>query len=119
MQYHLHNLDNNTIVELISDKIEILNVTDVLDIIGNAESIRSRKIIIRQEHMSPEFFELETGIAGEILQKFANYDIRLAIIGDFTTYNSKNLKDFIYESNKAGQFIFVSTLEEAIQRLSL
>ena len=39
-------------------------------------------------------------MAGEILQKFSNYRVRLAIVGDFTPYSSKSIKDFIYESNK-------------------
>jgi hypothetical protein len=39
----------------------------------------------------------------------------MAIIWDFENIKSKSLKDFIYESNKTGQIIFVKTLEEALK----
>ena len=76
------------------------------------------RVIIDKTNLSETFFKLSTGIAGEILQKFVNYQMRLAIVGDFLKYSSKPLKDFIYESNKGNQINFVSTEEDAIMRLS-
>ncbi len=64
------------------------------------------------------FFNLRTGIAGEILQKFSTYNVQLAIIGDYSKYNSKSFKDFIFESNKYRRINFVCTLEEALERLT-
>jgi len=61
---------------------------------------------------------LKTGIAGEVLQKFATYRVRLVIFGDWHTYNSNSLRDFIYESNKGKHVNFVATKEEAITLLS-
>ena len=58
-----------------------------------------------------------TGLAGEILQKFTNYQIKAAVYGDYSRYTSKPLRDFIFESNRGGQFFFVATREEAIQKL--
>ena len=52
-------------------------------------------------------------MAGDILQKFSNYKMRLAIIGSFS-YESKSLKDFIYECNKGKLVNFVKTLSEAL-----
>ena len=76
------------------------------------------KIAIDKSAVAENFFILSTGVAGEILQKCVNYRLKLAIIGNFSAYTSKPLKDFIYESNKGRDFFFVSTEEEAIQRLS-
>jgi len=47
------------------------------------------------------------------LQKFSTYNGRLAIIGDFSKYDSKSLKDFIFESNKGRRVNFVGTTDEA------
>ncbi|WP_348647066.1 DUF4180 domain-containing protein [Arenibacter sp. F26102] len=41
----------------------------------------------------------------------------LFIIGDFSTYESKSLKDFIYESNKVTHVNFASNFSEAIKFL--
>ena len=75
-------------------------------------------IVINKEAITPDFFILSTGSAGEILQKFINYRCKLAIVGDFSGYTSKPLKDFMYESNNGRDIFFVSSEEEAIQKLS-
>ena len=64
------------------------------------------------------FFIPSTGMAGEILQKFMNYHVKAAIYGDYSHYTNKPLKDFIYESNHGKDFFFVSTKEEAVQKLT-
>jgi len=61
---------------------------------------------------------LKTGVPGEILQKFSTYNMQLAIVGDFSVFSSRSLKDFIYESNKTGRILFVATMGEALQKLS-
>ena len=61
---------------------------------------------------------LSTGVAGDILQKLMNYRFKAAIYGDYSHYTSKPLRDFIRESNHGKDFFFVSTMEEAVQRLT-
>ena len=53
-----------------------------------------------------------------IIQRFVNYGGRIAIYGDYSHYTSKPLKDFIYESNKGKDIFFVSSLEEAVEKLT-
>lgn len=57
-------------------------------------------------------------IAGDILQKFVNYGIKLAIFGDFSKYTSKPLKDFIYECNQGKDVFFVKDEAEAVEILN-
>ena len=75
-------------------------------------------VILRKEQLDESFFRLSSGLAGEVLQKFTNYQMRLAIVGDFSHYTSEPLKDFIYESNKGTQTGFWATEEEALAWLS-
>lgn len=74
-------------------------------------------IILRKEQLDESFFRLSSGLAGEVLQKFVNYQMRLAIVGDFSHYTSKPLKDFIYESNQGTHVGFWPTEEEALDWL--
>jgi len=85
-----------------------------LDLLANTQS---RTIAIPRESLDPKFFSLASGLAGEMLQKISNYHRRLIIIGDFHDIKSKSLRDFIYESNKTGQVLFVGTVEEGIEKL--
>ena len=95
----------------------ITDVQSSLDLIMSAKyDIGSDNIIIAKELMTEDFFYLSTGLAGEILQKFVNYGGHIAIYGDYSGYDSKPLKDFIYESNNGHDVFFVSTLEDAVAK---
>lgn len=91
---------------------------DTLDIMAEVFFNGCDSMIIEKESLPEGFFTLRTGIAGEILQKFSNYRVKLAIVGDFENVKSKSLADFIYECNKGGQVLFKSTLDEAIDSLT-
>jgi hypothetical protein len=118
MQITTHTVDNKKIAEVSSTDLIISSPEDALDLLGNLYYQGFDHIVIREENITTDFFDLKTGIAGEILQKFSNYRVRLAVIGDFSKYTSKSLKDFLYESNKGGQITFVRTLEEALVALA-
>ena len=113
------HLQNDTkIAEVISDDMIITKAADGLDLLGNLYYQGFDRIVLHEKNITKEFFDLKTGIAGEILQKFSNYRVRLAIVGDFSNYSSKSLKDFIFESNKGRHVNFVSSTEEALKILS-
>lgn len=118
MKVETHNIDNIKIAEVISAENNINNTSDGLDLLGNLYYQDFDKIIIHEQNITPDFFDLKNGMAGEILQKFSNYRVRLAIVGDFSKYTSKSINDFIYESNKARQINFVASQSEAIKVLA-
>ena len=112
MKFKIIQQNNTQIAELISDSQVINSIQDALDLIGNADYQGARKIILREEHLTPDFFDLKTRLAGEILQKFSNYRMSLAIVGDFSKYPSGSLKDFIRESNQNKRILFVPSVDE-------
>lgn len=115
MEIKIHTIDNRKIAEIISDNIVLQTVEDAVDLIGNMSYQGFDKLIIHEENMIPDFFELKDKIAGNILQKFSQYSMPLAIIGDFEKYESKSLNDFIFESNKGKQINFVTTIEDGLK----
>ena len=115
MEIKIHTIDNRKIAEIISDDIVLQTVEDALDLIGNMSYQGFDKLIIHEENMISDFFVLKNKIAGNILQKFSQYSIPLAIIGDFEKYESKSLNDFIFESNKGSQINFVTTIEDGLK----
>lgn len=94
-------------------------IHDAQDFLQMMMNLPSDRIIIPKENFDEKFFELRTGLAGEILQKVINYGRHLVIVGDFSVYESKSLKDFIYESNKSKQIGFLNSTEDAIRKLSI
>ncbi len=111
-------LNDVKIAEIISDQVLLQSSEDGIDLLGNLYYQGFDNIIIHERNISPEFFDLKNGMAGEILQKFSNFRVKLVIVGDFKTYSSKSLKDFMYESNKLKQINFMNSLKEALKILS-
>ncbi|WP_342331222.1 DUF4180 domain-containing protein [Pedobacter sp. FW305-3-2-15-E-R2A2] len=101
------------VAELISDQILIGNVEDGLQLMGDLYYQGYDKIIIYETNITPDFFDLKTRLAGEVLQKFSNYRVQLAIIGEFSKYPRKSIRDFIYESNKGKIVNFLPTVAAA------
>lgn len=118
MKIETHTINDTQIAEVSSDEIIINTTEDGLDLLGNLYYQGFDKLVIHEKNITPDFFDLKTGIAGEILQKFSTYRVRLAIVGDYSKYTSKSLKAFIYESNKGRHINFVASTTEALKILS-
>ena len=118
MKIEIHEVNGVRMAEVISDDVLITNPEDGLQLVVDLYYQNFDRMILHEKTITPDFFDLKTGLAGEILQKFSNYRVRLAIIGDFSAYTSKSIKDFMYESNQRRQINFVHTRNEAMERLS-
>ncbi len=106
------NVENNSV--LVEGDFLLSEVYEALDIIFAATyESNCNKVILKQENINESFFNLRTGFAGELLQKLVNYNCKLAIVGDFSVYDSKALRDFIFECNKGKDFYFAENIEEA------
>jgi hypothetical protein len=102
-----------------SNAVVIKDVQSALDLMVDVRyQTDCDRIAIPKPAVIEDFFILSTGIAGEILQKFTTYQVKLAIFGDFSIYTSKPLRDFIYESNNGNHIFFVATEDEAVEKLA-
>jgi len=43
-------------------------------------SVERGGLVLDEKDLSPDFFDLETGLAGQVLQKFVSYRTKLAVI---------------------------------------
>ena len=111
---------NNTKIAVVSsDELLITDVQTALDLIMTVSyETGCTNIAVNKEAIVNDFFVLSTCLAGEILQKFINYGVRLAIYGDFSGYESKALKDFIYESNRGNAIYFQPSAADAADKLT-
>ncbi|MGB4589188.1 MAG: DUF4180 domain-containing protein [Clostridiaceae bacterium] len=111
---------NNTEIAVISDReILITDVQSALDLIATVRyETGCDHIILNKDAVAEDFFDLSTKLAGEVLQKFVNYQMKVAFVGDFSIYSSKSLRDFILESNKGNAIFFMPDEKEAVEKLS-
>lgn len=114
-----HIQENGVDIAVITGEETVISDTSsALDLMMTAKyETGASRLAIDKSVVAEEFFILSSGMAGEILQKFVNYQVKAAIWGDYSHYTSKPLKDFIYESNQGKDVFFAATREEAIRRL--
>jgi len=115
---NVRKLDEQGIAVVHSDDVCIMDGQSALDFMITIQyETGCRSIVLNKGAVIETFFVLSTKLAGDVLQKVVNYHMRLAIVGDFASYSSKALQDFIWESNRGKQIFFVSSEEEAIKKL--
>ncbi|MYW67726.1 DUF4180 domain-containing protein [Streptomyces sp. SID8379] len=90
-----------------------------LDLIGDAGYRGARWVAVPVERCGDDFFRLRTRVAGDIVQKFANYRMGLAVLGDVSGYveASAALADFVRESNRGRQLWFLPDADALEERL--
>jgi Domain of unknown function (DUF4180) len=83
---------------------------DAVDVIGDAFNHGANCVQIPAERLDEDFFRLKTRVAGEFIQKFVNYRLRLVIVGDISRHleESEALRDFVDEANRGEDIQFVT-----------
>ncbi|PWK09603.1 DUF4180 domain-containing protein [Tumebacillus permanentifrigoris] len=118
MQVLIDQMGTSKVAIVESSDIVISDVQGALDLMASVRyTYGCEKILLNKSNLAEDFFELKTRLAGEILQKYTNYKVRLAVVGDFDEYDSKSLQDFIYESNKGKQVFFLKDKQAALHAL--
>ena len=93
---------------------------DALDLIGSLFGTGTEVVAVPVDRLAPEFFDLRTGLAGAVLQKFTQYRLVLAVVGDLTAHTAAStaLRDLVRESNKGRHVWFLPDRPALDARLS-
>jgi uncharacterized protein DUF4180 len=99
------------VVVALESGISIQSLDDISDAIGKC--FGARGLILTEADLAPEFFELRTRFAGELFQKFVNYQIRLAIVLPDPTSYGERFAELAYEHSTHPVIRFVDSIEAA------
>ncbi len=102
------------------DSGDRLGPATVLDALAKVFAAGAMTLAVPCDRLDPAFFDLRTGVAGEIVQKFVNYRIRLAIVGPLpsSAQQSAAFAAFVGESNRGSQVWFVESMDALERRLA-
>ncbi|GAA3309385.1 DUF4180 domain-containing protein [Streptomyces cinereospinus] len=91
-----------------------------LDLIGDALGQGAELVAVPVERVADAFFRLRSGVAGAVTQKFVNYRLRLAIVGDVSHHVEKStaLRDLLREADRGGSLWFVPDRDGLEARLA-
>ena len=91
--------------------ISIRSFRDIPDAI--AACFGSKGIIFTQDDLAQEFFDLRSGLAGELFQKFINYKLRMAIVLPDPEAYGERISELAYEHRAHNMIRFVRSKDEA------
>ncbi|MFG3423522.1 DUF4180 domain-containing protein [Micromonospora sp. NPDC049460] len=96
----------------------VATAQDALDLIG-AAFLGAEVVAVPASRLDASFFSLGTRFAGEIMQKFVNYRLRLVVVGDISRHlaASAALRALVHESNQSDHVWFVADLDALDERL--
>ncbi len=92
----------------------------VTDLLGEAFSNGATLVALPVDRLPANFFQLRSGLAGAISQKFVTYHLKLAIIGSITLYlaESSALRDWVFECNRGNDLWFLPNTAALVARLT-
>lgn len=98
----------------------IQDATGARDLIEAAMSERAAILVVPVERLDPAFFQLGTGLLGEVVQKVLNYRMQFAVIGDISSHvaASDAFRDFVTECTCNHQVLFAADMEALEQGLA-
>jgi hypothetical protein len=116
----IRELHGTTVLICAEDGPPLAAERDVNDFLSAAWAAEATMVAIPVARLDPAFFQLATRLAGEVAQKFVNYRVRLAIVGNISAQcaQSKALCDFVHESNEGQALWFVEDLAALDARLA-
>lgn len=85
---------------------------DAMELLSACAEHGTNLLLIPGERLSDEFFQLSTGIAGSILQKFVLYGIKCAVVLDSDTGKGR-FRELMFESNRGNAFRSYAGIGEA------
>lgn len=91
--------------------ISIRSFSDISVALGAC--IGADGLILTEDDLAPEFFDLRTGFAGELFQKFINYKVRVAIVLPDPEAYGERFSELAYEHRSHSVIRFVRSADEA------
>jgi Domain of unknown function (DUF4180) len=70
-------------------------------------------LILTEDNVSPEFFNLRTGLAGELFQKLTNYHVKLALVLQNTAAYGERFSELVLEHRTHNMIRFFKSVAEA------
>jgi len=103
--------DRDHIIIASKSGIAIHSLDDISDAVGKC--FGAKGLVLTGADLGGDFFELRTRLAGELFQKFVNYQIRIAIVLPNPNSHGERFAELAYEHRTHPIIRFVDSVEAA------
>jgi hypothetical protein len=89
------------------------------ELVGEAIGRRAQIVVVPTERLTDDFFDLGTGVAEGIAQKFGTYGVRLAVVGDIAERTAADaaLAEWVEQAGRGTHLWFSPTFDAFQARL--
>ncbi len=112
MDYRRVEKDGKVYVELLP-AARLASEQDAVDTVGLCGEAGTQLLMLHEENLSDDFFDLKTGLAGAVLLKWSNYFVRAAAVISPERVGSGKFYEFALETNRGKQFFVASDRQSA------
>jgi hypothetical protein len=85
---------------------------DAVALVGVCGEHSAERLLLYAGNLSQSFFDLKTGLAGAILQKFVNHHVKVALVISSDLVQGR-FKEYVVEANRGNQFRTFQEKDEA------
>lgn len=117
MTYTLIENNGKTYIECLADMAPIASERDALDLVALCGENETHRLMLHSEHLPPAFFDLKTGLAGDVLLKFSNYRVKVVAVVTHDQVGNGRFAEMAMESNHFNEFGVFYARQQAEQWL--
>lgn len=107
MNYRLVEHAQNSYIETQAGDGRIEKESDALDLIGGLAEYQIHRIMLHDADLSEDFYNLRTGLAGAVLQKFAQYSVKVAAVLPREKAEEGRFGEMVLEANRRNRLFHV------------
>ena len=101
MRIAVQERDGTRIVEGLDP---LVGASDARELVAACLEHGAACVLLDSEALTPAFFDLRTGLAGELLQKLQNYRIRLALVVPDERAHGERVAELLREAKRSTSF---------------
>ncbi len=118
MKTNLITRNDKSYIDLCATEFSISKEGELNDLISQCYYHESNLILLDEHNLSDEFFNLRSGLAGAAMQKFANYQVKAAVLLPPNAETNERFRELMYEMNQSNHFRFYDNRAEAEEWLT-
>lgn len=104
MSYQVIETEGKKYVEAIPGEILIESEREALDLVAACGENETPLLMIHAENLTPDFYHLRTGLAGDVLLKFINYRLKVVAVLRPELVEQGKFQEMVIESNRGPHF---------------
>ena len=98
MDYRVNHEGERKFIEVIPGSDGVEDAQDALELVVICHENDTNLVMLYEDNLSPDFFHLKSGVAGDILQKLVNYHIKTALVMDTDRIGEGRFKEMMLEA---------------------